>query len=93
MIDNIKKEQVRDMLDSIIEDLETLPVFPALTWLWAWDCLKAAYGGPDETALFDKFWETADQEGWTMEYGSESMSDHATDFLIKHNFYTDEEGE
>ena len=85
--------EVRRKLDTAIGILESLPVFPSLTWLWAWDSLQAAYGGPEVDALWEKFWETAETEGWTMEYGSESMHDHVLDFLIKHNFYIDEEGE
>lgn len=91
MIDNVSKDIVRDVLDSVIEELETLPVYPSLVWLWTWDCIKAAYDGDNLTPVFDKFWETADAEGWTMEYGSEHMSDHVTDWLIRNDFYNEEE--
>lgn len=86
MIDNISKDIVRDGLDSAIEILESLPVFPSLVWLWTWDQIKASYEHDNLTEVFDKFWETADTEGWTLQYGTESMSDHVTDWLIKHDF-------
>ena len=86
MIDNISKDIVRDGLDSIIEQLETLPVFPSLVWLWTWDNIKAQYQGDNLTPVFDKFWEGADEEGWTMEYGADHMSEHVTDWLIRNDF-------
>lgn len=82
---------VRDSLDSIIEELETLPVYPSLVWLWAWDVIKAYYEGDDLNAVWDKFFYTASDEGWTMEYGAEHMSDHVTDWLIKNNFINEDE--
>lgn len=83
-------DTVRDALDSIIEELETLPIFPSLTWLWAWDTIKSYYEGDDLNAVWDKFFYTASDEGWTMEYGAEHMSDHVTDWLIKNDFYNEE---
>lgn len=87
----MNKDETRQKLDLAIGILEGLPVYPALTWLWAWDSLRASYDGTDVDALWDKFWETADTEGWTLEYGSESMSDHVTNWLIDNNFYNGEE--
>lgn len=83
--------EVRRKLDSAIGILESLPVFPSLTWLWAWDSIQSAYGGPDVDEVWEKFWETADTEGWSMEYGSESMHDHVTNWLIDNDFYIAEE--
>ena len=89
----MSKDITRQKLDLAIGILESLPVFPSLTWLWAWDSIRASYEHPNLDEVWEKFWETADTEGWTMEYGSESMSDHVTDWLIKHNFYIGEEEE
>lgn len=91
MIDNISKDITRDGLDEVIEILETLPVFPSLVWLWAWDQIKTTYGKDDLTPVFDKFWETAYDEHWSMEYGTEAMSDHVTNWLIKNEFLGEEE--
>ena len=81
----------RDGLDSIIEQLDALPIMPALTWLWAWDTIRSTYQGEEFTEVWEKFFYEAGDEGWTMEYGSESMQDHVDSWLIKNNFITDEE--
>lgn len=76
----------RDGLDSIIEQLDALPIFPALTWLWAWDTIKASYEHDDLTEVWEKFFYEAGDEGWTMEHGSEHMQNHVDEWLIKNNF-------
>lgn len=82
---------VRDGLDSIIEELEVLPIFPSLTWLWAWDTIKSSYTGENLTEVWEKFFYTANEEGWTMEYGTEHMQQHALDWLIKNDFINEED--
>ena len=82
----VNSDIVRDGLDSIIEQLEALPIFPSLTWLWAWDVIKSSYEHDDLTEVWEKFFYTVDEEGWTMEYGTESMQEHVDNWLIKHNF-------
>lgn len=81
---------VRDGLDSIIEQLEALPIFPSLVWLWAWNTIKDSYTGDNLTEVWEKFFYTAADEGWTMEYGAETMTDHVTDWMIDNNFYNEE---
>ena len=87
----IDSDLVRDGLDECIEILEALPVFPSLVWLWTWDCIKAAYPGDNLTEVWERFWEGAMDEGWTLEYGTDSMADHITDWLIKNDFLKEEE--
>lgn len=87
----VDSDLVRDALDSIIEELEALPIYPSLVWLWAWDVIKSYYEGENLTEVWEKFFYTAPDEGWTMEYGAEHMSDHVTDWLIKNNFINEEE--
>ena len=91
MIDNVTKDIVRDRLDIIIEQLEAVPVFPSLVWLWTWDQIKSQYEGDYLTPVFDKFWETADTEGWSLQYGTEAMSEHVTDWLIRNDFLKEED--
>lgn len=85
----INSDITRDALDAIIEELEALPVYPSLVWLWAWDTIKAQYEGDDLNAVWEKFFYEAGDEGWTMEYGTEHMQDHVMDWLIKNNFIND----
>ena len=87
----INSDITRDALDAMIEELDALPVHPALTWLWAWDTIKSGYQGEDLNAVWEKFFYEAGDEGWTMEYGTEHMQDHVDSWLIKNGFITDEE--
>lgn len=82
---------VRDSLDNIIEELENLPVYPSLVWLWAWDTIKSQYEGDNLTEVWEKFFYEAGDEGWTMEYGTEHMQDHVMDWMIKNSFINEEE--
>ena len=91
MIDNVSKDIVRDRLDIIIEQLDSLPVFPSLVWLWTWDQIKSQTNRDELTTVFDKFWETAYDEGWSLEHGTEAMSEHVTNWLIKNDFMEDED--
>ena len=82
----INSDITRDGLDQVIEILDALPIFPSLVWLWAWDTIKTSYGQDDLTEVWEKFFYTAGDEGWTMEYGTEHMQEHVNDWLIKNNF-------
>ena len=82
----IDSDTTRDSLDSIIEQLDSLPIFPSLVWLWAWDSIKSSYTGDNLTDVWEKFFHEAGDEGWTMEYGTEHMEEHVTEWLIKHEF-------
>lgn len=86
----LNSDIVRDGLDSIIEQLEALPIFPSLVWLWTWDTIKSAYTGDNLTEVWEKFFYTVDEEGWTMEYGTEHMQEHVLDWLIKNDFINEE---
>ena len=86
----INSDITRDGLDQAIEILEALPIFPSLVWLWAWDTIKTAYGKDDLTEVWEKFFYTAGDENWTMEFGTEDMQEHVNDWLIKNNFVTGE---
>ena len=86
----INSDITRDGLDQAIEILDALPIFPALTWLWAWDTIKTSYGQDDLTEVWEKFFYEAGDEGWTMEYGTEHMQEHVNSWLIKNNFVSGE---
>lgn len=91
-------------LNSIIDDLNELEVFPSLVWLWSWDVLRnklddyAPEMGEDwivnpaltELDIFTLFY---DQAGFSLEHGTEQLNDHIQDWLYENVLieYTEEE--
>ena len=83
-------------LQDILARLETVTVFPSLVWLWSWDVVvdKVKNYGPDTddeyvvkpglelSDIFKMFWEDADKNGFTLEYGVEDLDEHVWDWMI-----------
>ena len=81
-------------INSIIDQIGKLPVFPPLVWVWTWDVVVDMYknhepGVDDEyvTAMpleqaWELFWTQADQNGFTLEYGTEDCYEHIRDWMI-----------
>ncbi len=84
------------LLNDIIDKLGDLSVFPSLVWLWSWDVAKHEYhqykDGTDdyyqtnsiytEKDVWDMFWEDADKNGFSLEYGSEDLHEAVRDWMI-----------
>ena len=81
-----RRDDVYIKINSIIDDLQNLGVFPSLVWVYAWDIVKDIYDNhqyedaavndyefvPQGTTLkqvWDKFWDDADKNGFSLEYG------------------------
>ena len=43
--------------------------------------------------IFDKFWETSDENGFTMEYGVDHLDEHIYDWMREHDFLVSLEDE
>lgn len=43
--------------------------------------------------IFDKFWETSDESGFTMEYGVDNLDEHIYDWMREHDFLVSLEDE
>jgi len=83
----------RDIND-IINKIGGLQLFPPLVWVDAWDVAKDLYEGFQDgsegeygvTMSLEKFWavfyENADQNGFTLEYGSEDLYEHIRDWMF-----------
>jgi hypothetical protein len=81
-------------INKIIDQIGNLPVFPPLVWVWTWDIvvdMHKNYGpGVDDEFLITKplediwamFWEQADKNGFTLEYGTEDCYEHIRDWMI-----------
>ena len=112
LLEATRRDDVYNKINSIIDDLQNLGVFPSLVWTYAWDIVRDTYENNqyDDAAvndyiavpkgvtlkqIWDKFWEDADKNGFSLEYGSEDMHEavrdwmHDCDFLV----FLDEEDE
>lgn len=91
-----RRDDVYNDINQIIDQLNNLSVFPSLVWVWAWDNVKykldyyRAESGEDwildpkmtEKDVWDLFWDQADKNGFTLEYGVESLDEHVFDWMI-----------
>jgi hypothetical protein len=85
-------EDTYQRLTKIIEDVTNLGVFPSLVWLWSWDVALSTLRdfGEDEEfkvnltkeQMFHLFWAQADQNGFTLEYGTEDLYEAIRDWMI-----------
>ena len=105
------QEQVRlddtyERLTKIIEDVTNLNVFPSLVWLWSWDVALSTLRdfsedeeykvNLNEKELFERFWDGADKNGFSLEYGTDSLYEAIRDWMIDEDivsFIEDEEEE
>ena len=82
------QEDTYQKLNQIVETATSLKIGSSLTWIWVWDIVKYNLKeGVSEREVFTKLWESADKEGFTIEYGSEAIQEHITDWLVANDFH------
>jgi len=92
LLEQTRMEDVYKDITSIIDQISVLPVFPSLVWVWTWDVAKSTLRDFDEDLeyqvnlteqeVFKKFWEDADQNGFSLEYGTEDLYEAIRDWMI-----------
>jgi hypothetical protein len=82
-------------IESIVDSIGELGVFPPLVWVWTWDVCKTMWRSymegedPDYCTAMDidevweLFWKHADKNGFTLEYGVEDLDDAIRDWLME----------
>jgi hypothetical protein len=92
-----RRDRNYEVLNRLIDGLQELSVFPSLVWLWTWDIVKDKldYYSPEsgeeyvtnanltEKDVFDMFWEDADKNGFSLEYGAEDLSEAVFDWMLE----------
>ena len=103
LLERTRMEDTYQRLTKIIEDVTNLGVFPSLVWLWSWDVALSTlrdFGDDEEfkinlteEQMFHLFWAQADQNGFTLEYGTEDLYEAIRDWMIDQNIvsYVDDE--
>jgi hypothetical protein len=79
-------------INNIIDQISNLPVFPPLVWVWTWDVVKSTHRDfvedheyavtMDLEETWALFWEQADQNGFTLEYGTEDLYEAIRDWML-----------
>ena len=93
---NVRRDQVYTDINEIVDRLNNLNVFPSLVWVYAWDVVKNQLdyyhgdSGEDyvtnnkltEKDVWDMFWNDADKNGFTLEYGASDLHDGVFDWML-----------
>jgi phage terminase large subunit-like protein len=82
-------------IESIVDSIGELGVFPPLVWVYTWDVAKTMWTSymegedPDYCTamnleeLWERFWIDADQNGFSLQYGVEDLDDAIRDWLME----------
>ena len=90
-----RRDDTYEKINQITEQLNNLDVFPSLVWVYTWDIVKDKldYYSPDsgepyvinlkftEKDVWDMFWEDADKNGFSLEYGTEDLHEAVFDWM------------
>ena len=91
-----RRDDAYVQLNKLIDGLKEVNAFPPLVWLWVWDMVKDRldiYSEPSqeeyvtnsnltEKDVFDMFWEDADKNDFSLEYGLESLDEGILDWML-----------
>lgn len=103
----VRRDKVYEDINLIVDSLQNLDVFPSLVWVYTWDIVKDKldYYSPDsgeyyvtnnkftEKDVWDMFWEDADRNGFSLEYGTEDVHEAVFDWMLGRNIIIDLEEE
>ena len=94
-MDLLEQTRIQDVYQDItyiIDKIGNLTVYPPLVWVWTWDVAKSILedfeGDPDYVVnlnveqVFQKFYQDADKNGFTLEYGTEDLYEAIRDWMI-----------
>lgn len=96
-----RRDDVFKDLEDIRLKISTLPVFPSLMWLWAYDIIVDIYTNYQKPGEFedmivpegitlkqvwDKFWTDVDTLGLNMDLGGEVIEEVIRDWMIDNDF-------
>jgi hypothetical protein len=80
-------------IEDIIEKISKLPVGLPLVWVYAWDVARDLYISIQEGAeeeycvtediedVWQMFWQDADKNRFSLEYGAEGLYEHIRDWM------------
>lgn len=90
-----RMQDVYNDIEDIIDKISKLPVGQPLVWVYVWDVARQLWKdimegheeeyctGMDEEEMWELFWTQADQNGFTLEFGTEDLYEAVRDWMIK----------
>jgi hypothetical protein len=81
-------------IEDIIDKISKLPVGQPLVWVYVWDVARQLWTdimegqeeeyctAMDEEEMWELFWTQADKNGFTLEYGTEDLSEAVRAWMI-----------
>ena len=94
-----RRDDAYVQLNKLIDGLKEVNAFPPLVWLWVWDMVKdrldlyaqsednheeyVTNSNLTEKEVFDLFWEDADKNAFSLEYGLESLDEAIFDWMVE----------
>ena len=99
LLEQTHMQDVYQDITYIIDKIANLTVYPPLCWVWTWDVTKSILedfeGDPEyvvnfnEEQVFQKFYQDADKNGFTLEYGTEDLYEAIRDWMIDTDIITE----
>ena len=92
--DRTRMQDIYRDINLIIDKIGELQVFPSLVWVWTWDIARDLYRNiqagseeeycvtMEEEEVWQLFWDQADKNGFTLEYGTEDLDEHIRDWMV-----------
>lgn len=94
--EQVRRDDNYVLLNKLIDGLNEVTVFPSLAWLYTWDIVKDKldYYTPDsgesyvtndkftEKDVWDMFWDDADKNAFSLEYGTEHLHEAVFDWML-----------
>ena len=107
LLEQTRRDDVYTRITAIINELSNLGASPSLVWTWAWNNVtdQLDYYTPDsgeelvvnpkmtEKAVWDLFWDQADKNGFTLEYGVEDLHEHVFDWMLENDILIEDTDE
>jgi hypothetical protein len=105
-----RRDDAYVQLNKLIDGLKEVNAFPPLVWLWTWDMVKdrldmytqtedsreeyVTNSNLSEKDVFDLFWEDADKNAFSLEYGLEELDEAIFDWMLERDIIIllDEDG-
>ena len=95
--EKVRRDDAYVQLNFLIDGLKEVNAFPPLVWLWVWDMVKdrldmyseegeqeyITNSNLSEKDVFDLFWEDADKNAFSLEYGLESLDEAIFDWMLQ----------
>lgn len=91
----VRRDKVFEDINLIVDSLNNLNVHPSLVWVYTWNIVKDLmdYYSPDsgeyyvlnnkltEKNVWDMFWEDADKNNFSLEYGTDELHEGVFDWM------------